>query len=1403
MTRRIKQIVLILFLTITGNAEAQIWQKHSKSGNSGLGDVVFINKSTGFILGYTKIFRTDDTGKTWTQILSSYTKFSRMKFFDENFGIVIGENDLILKTLNAGKTWTSLKSGNSDDDFLALHAVNKDTFYVLGPDDISTNKFGNYLNYTYDGGSTWGRQTTGSSSTIRSVHMWNKNRGLMGTLSAGIFVSSNAFKSYNVNWGANNCIEMRVIQDSVVICVGLNGKIFRSRDYGSTFTQITSGTTQNLWGCHFANDSIGMACGELGTIVYTKDGGLTWAVMNTNTTLPFRRVYVVNEYYAWAVAYSTNGDSTDIFKFGSEKYISENINRVKGKVVADIKQNCKRDAGEIGPSGVLIEARPGPYYTYTINGGEYDLVIPDTGTYTVNALLPDKFGGSKNLCDTQLNHKVVFKTLDNSVGGKNFYYKADSGINLEIKISSSRKRRCSKNTNTITYKNTGFGRIDSTIIQLFYSPYTQIVKADQPYTQSNNGSVKFKTGPLNPGEGGVIQVLDSVLCNNPNIRGLYACMRVIITPFIKIEKNDWDGSVVTTELDCYKDSFVVVKIKNDGNKQMGDSSEVNILLDELLVDNLKVKLSPQDSMKFILTPGGKTVFVETVIPTQHPYLEHIRVFEEGCGDSAGIVSKNQIEKYPLQEYPSFEDQICLQIRDSYDPNDIAVVPAGYTSEHFIRNDQKLKYTIRFQNTGTDTAYHIYIVDSIPEHIDLSNLQITGSSHPYRYKVTSTNNGAELRFYFDNIYLVDSFTNEPLSNGYIVYEVTLKDSIKKGSRVENKADIYFDFNPPVRTNTVFNTIGDTVLKSPAFGTVQPCLSKFISTPNDTVVCDAFYYETALKKEGIGKLNWKVDDILTVLKPLNDSVASVQTQHDGRFEITMSLQNCENTWYDTAIVYFWQNPRIQVKDSLYCGKVEDNIYFSCFACSYLWNDSIDSYNFKPDKPGTYWVKATNLCKSISDTFTLSYLPYVSLDLGKDTLLCDKQTLLLSSDLTEGRFLWNDADTSSYKLIDKRGTYTLQFTNACNDVADTIVVNQKRSPGIDLGRDTVYCYTVDRVVDLDSIKDEFYIQWNDGNTFAKRQLKDTGLFSVKLSNACGMAEDSILLGVLQIPEINLGRDSIYCSDFNRVIQLNPGVRSFSVEWFDSDTLLSKTLDREGVYFAKVFNRCGSVTDTLKLLRMDPPVIDLGKDTTYCNDFSRVLNAYFKDCRYIWNTGDTVSEIIVTQPGAYWAKAKNYCGEYTSNLILKRENKPIVDLGMDTTLKEVNNFILDAANPGSKYLWSTGDTSKQINVNDHGLFWVRVSNYCGDVSDSILLIAPPVIYPDTSFILYPNPVLEGDLYVRNFDADFSIEIIDQTGRVVLKKSFQRGLHRVNLSSLSAGIYFLRLMEEEKQKRFIRLLVR
>lgn len=185
--------------------------------------------------------------------------------------------------------------------------------------------------------------------------------------------------------------------------------------------------------------------------------------------------------------------------------------------------------------------------------------------------------------------------------------------------------------------------------------------------------------------------------------------------------------------------------------------------------------------------------------------------------SALVAASGTGEETPADNMVSISEETI----GSYDPNDKRVFPEGpVTAEMLQENGNWLDYTIRFQNTGTASAINIHLVDTLSELLNINSLEMIGASHTMRWEVGGQ---GTLRWFFDNINLPDSLHNEPASHGFVRYRIQprLPFTGLLNKTVRNFADIYFDFNTPVRTNTTETPFTETIrLYSPEAGATLP-------------------------------------------------------------------------------------------------------------------------------------------------------------------------------------------------------------------------------------------------------------------------------------------------------------------------------------------------------------------------------------------------------------------------------------------------------------------------------------------------------------------------------------------------------------------------------------------------------
>ncbi len=133
---------------------------------------------------------------------------------------------------------------------------------------------------------------------------------------------------------------------------------------------------------------------------------------------------------------------------------------------------------------------------------------------------------------------------------------------------------------------------------------------------------------------------------------------------------------------------------------------------------------------------------------------------------------------------------------SYDPNDISESHGREIVHSAFSFNDYLYYSIRFQNSGTANATTVRIEDLLDNQLDPASIQMINASHAY----TMTRTQNQLNWQFDDIQLVPESVNNEASQGYVLFKIKPLAGYSIGDIIPNSAEIYFDFNPAIITNT---------------------------------------------------------------------------------------------------------------------------------------------------------------------------------------------------------------------------------------------------------------------------------------------------------------------------------------------------------------------------------------------------------------------------------------------------------------------------------------------------------------------------------------------------------------------------------------------------------------------------
>ena len=182
--------------------------------------------------------------------------------------------------------------------------------------------------------------------------------------------------------------------------------------------------------------------------------------------------------------------------------------------------------------------------------------------------------------------------------------------------------------------------------------------------------------------------------------------------------------------------------------------------------------------------------------------------------NAGDIIKFQSTAYPLSgdEYQTDNSNYLRQlVFSSYDPNDKTCVEGNTIAPEKVGD--YVHYVIRFENTGTANAQNIVVKDIIDTaKYDINSLVPLSGSASYTTRISNAN---QVEFIFQNINLPFDDAN---NDGYVAFKIKTKPTLVVGDTFSNTANIYFDYNFPITTNTATTTIAALGTQDFEFGTV---------------------------------------------------------------------------------------------------------------------------------------------------------------------------------------------------------------------------------------------------------------------------------------------------------------------------------------------------------------------------------------------------------------------------------------------------------------------------------------------------------------------------------------------------------------------------------------------------------
>lgn len=480
------------------------------------------------------------------------------------------------------------------------------------------------------------------------------------------------------------------------------------------------------------------------------------------------------------------------------------VGLVSGTVYADVVGDCTFNGADFVVANRWVEANPGNYTAQTSDEGEYRFWLPP-GNYDVKLLDGANDPWQLRACQAPVTGVVV--TAGNATAGPNI------ALNLTGAITGTVFRDVDANC---AQNGSDYG-IASRMIEVNPGGYIAFTDVDGNYSVTVPVGSYTVTQAVVTGDLWALQP-----CNATSYPVTVTAGGTITNKNFALY---WTGPPLCKVSVAVCSNGTVANGGCPGNHPWrtpcpGFESEYLFILrsDPKVVDDVPagaqmvLTLDPAYVISTVTSADAFTTVGSTANTRTIQFTDAIKPGETRVVAVRGTPNPNSGSKFLTQV--AFDSGFCLgkkyaSIQDlaqcSCDPNDMAVDPAGCGAGGEVIGDQPFVYKVRFENVGPGAAHNIVVNDVLDADLDLSSLTLVSSSHTVTGMQIEAGNKLVIRF--DDIELAGSFF--PTQNkGYAIFMISPKPNLPNGTWIHNTADIYFDYNEPVITNTVLNTIKDT-------------------------------------------------------------------------------------------------------------------------------------------------------------------------------------------------------------------------------------------------------------------------------------------------------------------------------------------------------------------------------------------------------------------------------------------------------------------------------------------------------------------------------------------------------------------------------------------------------------------
>ncbi|NNF35873.1 MAG: gliding motility-associated C-terminal domain-containing protein [Saprospiraceae bacterium] len=350
-------------------------------------------------------------------------------------------------------------------------------------------------------------------------------------------------------------------------------------------------------------------------------------------------------------------------------------------------------------------------------------------------------------------------------------------------------------------------------------------------------------------------------------------------------------------------------------------------------------------------------------------------------------------------------------------------------------------------------------------------------------------------------------------------------------------------------------------------------------------------------------------------------------EGQYLAEAMINGC--AYRDSVQIAYVPIPPAEIgNDTTLCVGQTVNLETPEFGSSiYTWQDGSTGNTYLVTAEGSYVVRVDNMGCIRTDSIYVTYQDAPDFELGETIQACQDDVVDIETSVMADNYMWNTGDNTPNISVTNTGTYTLLIQVGECFLEDSVLVNFNAYPDLELGNDTMIC---DR--ESLTLTTEIVGIWQDGTQSDQYTVSNEGEYKVILDNNGCISSDSITIGIIPLPDVDIG-ESIQNACDGDVVTLAIPQGSAEYQWDDGTDDVSRSIVVSGEYWLEALENGCTNRDSVSVTFFDNPIIELGRDTTVCDDEGLLLQPTKSEGTITWPDGSTGNSFQVDEAG--WVNA------------------------------------------------------------------------------------------------------------------------------------------------------------------------